>query len=106
MVFLTRLSPVFPFTLLNYLLGLTNVTTAAYVLANLAGMLPGIFLYVSIGAAAGQALQGGGSGLDAGKQVLGWVGLAATVAVVALVTRAARRALDSTFDKQPAESPE
>src|SRR5678816_2387729 len=31
MVFLTRLSPAFPFTLLNYLLGLTAVKTGAYV---------------------------------------------------------------------------
>src|SRR5512139_1018234 len=41
MVLLSRLSPALPFTLLNYLLGLTAVRTGAYVLANLLGMLPG-----------------------------------------------------------------
>ena len=40
MVLLTRLSPIFPFILLNYFLGLTAVRTGAYVLANLFGMLP------------------------------------------------------------------
>ena len=56
MVLLTRLSPIFPFILLNYFLGLTAVRTAAYVLANLLGMLPAMFLFVYIGAAARDAL--------------------------------------------------
>lgn len=87
MVLLTRLSPVFPFTLLNYFLGLTTVRLSSYVLANLLGMLPGTFLYVYLGATARAALTGAS----------GWfvkaVGLLATIAVVALVTRMARRAL-------------
>ena len=58
MVLLTRLSPVFPFVLLNYFLGLTAVRTAPYVLANLIGMLPATFLFVYIGAAARDALAG------------------------------------------------
>ena len=60
MVLLTRLSPVFPFVLLNYLLGLTAVRTPSYVLANLLGMLPATFLFVYIGAAARDALAGPG----------------------------------------------
>jgi uncharacterized membrane protein YdjX (TVP38/TMEM64 family) len=87
MVLLLRLSPIFPFTLLNYLLGLTNVRLSAYVLANLIGMLPGTFLYVYLGATARAALTGAS----------GWlvkaIGLLATIAVVWLVTRTARRAL-------------
>ena len=58
MVLLTRLSPVFPFVLLNYFLGLTAVRTRAYVLANLIGMLPATFLFVYIGAAARDAIAG------------------------------------------------
>src|SRR3990170_6965123 len=94
MVLLSRLSPAFPFTLLNYLLGLTAVPTGAYVLANLLGMLPGTFLYVYIGAAARDALAGGGA--DAAgifQQALKYVGLVATVAIVVIVTRMARAAL-------------
>ena len=94
MVFLSRLSPAFPFTLLNYLLGLTAVRTGAYVVANLLGMLPGIFLYVYIGAAARDALTGQMSG-PAGfvQQALKYVGLLATIAVVVIVTRMARKAM-------------
>ena len=87
MVLLSRLSPVFPFTLLNYFLGLTTVRTGVYVVANLLGMLPGTFLYVYLGATARQALTGGA------RVLLNVVGLLATVAVVALATRMARRAM-------------
>jgi len=93
MVFLTRLSPAFPFTLLNYLLGLTAVGTGSYVLANLLGMLPGTFLYVYVGAAARDALAGQPASTDFYEQVLKYVGLAATLAIVAVVTRTARKAL-------------
>ena len=93
MVLLARLSPVFPFTLLNYFLGLTTVRTAAYVAANVIGMLPATFLYVYIGAAAREALGGGADDAAVFKQILKYVGLLATIAVVAFVTRLAKRAL-------------
>ena len=59
-VFLLRLSPVFPFTLLNYALGLTRVRFADYLIASF-GMLPGTLLYVYYGKLAGDvaALAGG-----------------------------------------------
>lgn len=94
MVFLSRLSPAFPFSLLNYLLGLTAVRAGAYTLANLLGMLPGIFLFVYIGAAARDALAGQtDASADFYQQILKYVGLLATVAVVVVVTRIARKAM-------------
>jgi pyruvate/2-oxoglutarate dehydrogenase complex dihydrolipoamide dehydrogenase (E3) component/uncharacterized membrane protein YdjX (TVP38/TMEM64 family) len=94
MVLLTRLSPVFPFVLLNYFLGLTSVRTGPYVLANLLGMLPATFLFVYIGAAARDAIAGQ---MDASvglyQQTLKYVGLLATIAVVIMVTRIARKAI-------------
>jgi pyruvate/2-oxoglutarate dehydrogenase complex dihydrolipoamide dehydrogenase (E3) component/uncharacterized membrane protein YdjX (TVP38/TMEM64 family) len=94
MVLLTRLSPVFPFVLLNYFLGLTAVRTGSYVLANLIGMLPATFLFVYIGAAARDALGGQpDTSADFYQQILKYVGLVATVAVVVVVTRIARKAL-------------
>ncbi len=94
MVFLARLSPVFPFTLLNYLLGLTTVRTPAYILANLIGMLPGTVLYVYLGATAHDALAGGtATGATLWQQALKVVGLLATIAVVVSVTRIARKAM-------------
>ncbi len=94
MVLLCRLSPIFPFILLNYFLGLTAVRAAAYVLANLLGMLPAMFLLVYIGATARDALEAQPvAAADIYQQALKYIGLAATVAIVAVVTRLARRAL-------------
>ena len=99
-VFLLRLSPVFPFTLLNYALGLTNVRLADYVLASF-GMLPGTLLYVYSGSVVGDAAvqAGSGGGADAASWSIRIVGLAATAVVTILVTRIARNALqDATGD--------
>ncbi|MEK7790846.1 MAG: TVP38/TMEM64 family protein, partial [Deltaproteobacteria bacterium] len=49
-----RLIPVIPYNLLNYTIGLTKVRLKDCLLGNLVGMLPGIFVYVSLGNAASQ----------------------------------------------------
>jgi uncharacterized membrane protein YdjX (TVP38/TMEM64 family) len=100
-VALLRLSPVFPFNLLNYALGLTRVRFLDYLAAS-AAMLPGTLLYVYYGKAAGSlaaAFAGSGGTPAAGGQsktaswVLLGVGLLATVAVTTYVTRLAGKAL-------------
>lgn len=94
-VFLLRLSPVFPFNLLNYALGLTGVRFLDY-LAAAVGMLPGTLLYVYSGKVAGDvAALAGGARMErgAGGTALLAVGFGATVVVTTLVTRIARRAL-------------
>ena len=88
-IFLVRLSPVFPYNLLNYGLGLTRVKLLHYVLA-CTGMIPGTFLYVYYGKALGSlAAVAGGAAPErgVGDWALLGVGLAATVAVTAFVTR-------------------
>jgi uncharacterized membrane protein YdjX (TVP38/TMEM64 family) len=94
-VFLLRLSPVFPFNLLNYGLGLTKVSFADYVAASV-GMLPGTLLYVYYGKLAGDvaALAGGAAPEKGGGYYAVLIlGLAATIVVTTIVTRTARRAL-------------
>jgi uncharacterized membrane protein YdjX (TVP38/TMEM64 family) len=94
-VFLLRLSPLLSFTLLNYALGLTRVRYRDFLLASF-GMLPGTLLYVYYGKLAGDvAALAGGAGVQKGwgyYAVLG-LGLVATIAVTAVVTRIARRTL-------------
>jgi uncharacterized membrane protein YdjX (TVP38/TMEM64 family) len=104
-VFLLRLSPVFPFNLLNYALGLTRVRLADYLLASF-GMLPGTFLYVYYGKLAGDvaALAAGArTERGAGYWIVLGLGLLATIVVTALVTRAARRALQEATDARPGD---
>ena len=94
-VFLLRLSPIFPFSLLNYALGLTRVRFADFLVASL-GMLPGTLLYVYGGKVIGDvAAIAAGARPPAGPgtwAVLG-LGLAATAVVTAVITRTARKAL-------------
>jgi uncharacterized membrane protein YdjX (TVP38/TMEM64 family) len=101
-VFLLRLSPVFPFNLLNYALGLTNVRFLDYFMASV-GMLPGTLLYVYYGKLAGDvaALAGGAAvQKDAAYYAVLGVGLIATVVVTTIVTRTARRALREATDER------
>lgn len=94
-VALLRLSPVFPFNLLNYALGLTTVSFWQYAAASIA-MLPGTLLYVYYGKAAGSlaALAGGAkTGKGPGDWIVLGLGLVATIAVTAFVTRLAGKAL-------------
>jgi uncharacterized membrane protein YdjX (TVP38/TMEM64 family) len=94
-IFLLRMSPLFPFNLLNYALGLTKVSFIDYAVAGL-GMLPGTLLYVYYGKLAGDvaALAGGAAvAKGSGYYTVLAIGLVATIAVTAVVTRTAQRAL-------------
>jgi uncharacterized membrane protein YdjX (TVP38/TMEM64 family) len=88
---LTRLSPVFPFTLLNYAFGLTRVSFRDYLLASWIGMIPGTILYVYVGSV-GRAVTEAGERSTA-QWVLFAVGLLATLLVTVVITRSAKRAL-------------
>ncbi len=94
-VLLLRLSPVFPFDLLNYALGITKVSFANYALASLIGMLPGTLMYVYFGSAARSLTELAAGKVETGSagQVFFWFGLAATIAVALFVTRIARKSL-------------
>ena len=94
---LTRLSPVFPFTLLNYAYGLTKVRLKDFFLASWIGMMPGTVMYVYLGAAAG-SLASINSGMEGREKTSAeWalyaVGLLATILVTTFVTQLAKKAL-------------
>jgi uncharacterized membrane protein YdjX (TVP38/TMEM64 family) len=94
-VLLTRLSPAFPFVLLNYALGLTRVRLLPYVLASWVGMMPGIALYAYLGSLAGEvaAASAGARARSPWEWAFYGLGLVATLGVTVYVTRVARGAL-------------
>lgn len=102
-VLLTRLSPLFPFNVINYLYGATKVSLGEYVLASWIGMLPGTVLYVYLGHAAGNLTELLAGERESGpyEQAAFYVGLAATAAVTVVITRIAGRALrqEATVDE-------
>jgi len=98
LVLLTRLSPAFPFSLLNFAYGLSEVSLRDYTIG-LIGILPGTILFCGLGALAGDVARFG-TVLSGEADPFTWslrvVGVLATVAVVWVVGRAARRALQES----------
>ncbi len=91
-VALVRLSPLFPFTVVNYLFGLTPVRPLSYVLASWVAMLPGTAAYVYFGAALGDAASGADPVQKAIKLSLGVAAIVATVLIARFAAKAIRAA--------------
>jgi uncharacterized membrane protein YdjX (TVP38/TMEM64 family) len=100
LVLLTRLSPAFPFSLLNLAYGLSEVSWRDYTIG-LIGILPGTVLFCGLGALAGdvarfqEVLTGQADPLTWAVRV---VGLGATLGVVWIVSRLAARTIQETND--------
>ena len=94
-VLLTRLSPLFPFNLLNYALGITGVRFRDYFFASWIGMLPATVLYVYIGTLAGNVTELAAAELGDGWAARGLLvgGFVATLILTVLITRKATLAL-------------
>lgn len=73
-MFLLRLVPVFPFWAVNIAAGLFNVKPRTFLFATFFGMIPGSFVYVSVGNGVGAIFDAGGdvrlSGMFLRQQVL------------------------------------
>lgn len=93
---LVRLSPIFPFSIVNYAFGLTRAKLSHYVLGSFVGMLPGTLMYVYLGAAVEDITKLASEGLgDTGTAglLMKYGGLVATIVVTVFVTKAAKKAL-------------
>ena len=92
---LIRLSPIFPFSLMNYAFGLTRVSLRDYFFASWIGMLPGTVMYVYLGSLIGDLGKLGNN--DRQRSAFEWtvcaIGLLASVVVTVYITRIARKAL-------------
>jgi len=101
-VLLTRLSPIFPFNLLNYAFGITGVSLKDYCIGSV-GMIPGTIMYVYIGSLAGNLAMIGTEAQPTNSNVqwaIRLIGLIATVAVTIYVTRIAQKALEEEVIKK------
>jgi len=100
-VLLTRLSPIFPFNLLNYVFGVTQVSIKDYILGSI-GMIPATVVYVYIGSLASDlaTVNMSNQPTTTESQIAKWViriiGLIATIAVTVYLTHLAKKSLDET----------
>ncbi|MHC4536821.1 MAG: TVP38/TMEM64 family protein, partial [Planctomycetota bacterium] len=94
-VLLTRMSPIFPFNMLNYAFGLTKISFWKYALGSWIGMMPGTIMYVYFGAGLRSLadVAAGNVEKSTAGTIFFWVGLIATIVVTVFVTRIARNAL-------------
>lgn len=94
-VLLSRLSPAFPFNILNYAFGLTAIPFPVYFAASWAGSIPWTFMYVYSGSLAAD-IAGLHPEMAQGSKLqwaLSFLGLAATAAATITASRTAGRAL-------------
>jgi uncharacterized membrane protein YdjX (TVP38/TMEM64 family) len=99
-VLLTRLSPLFPFNLLNYGFGITQVSLKDYMLGSI-GMIPGTVLYVYIGSLIGNLALINAKSVDPQVAKIQWaakiMGFMITIAVTIYLARIAKKALDESL---------
>jgi uncharacterized membrane protein YdjX (TVP38/TMEM64 family) len=96
LTFLMRLSPVIPYNILNYALALSGVRYRDYAIGFL-GMIPAILMYTYYGKVVGDvAALAAGVAPPRGPEYYGLmaVGLVTIVVSTAMITRAARRAIE------------
>jgi uncharacterized membrane protein YdjX (TVP38/TMEM64 family) len=91
-----RLVPLFPFNILNYLLGLTAIPLKHYVLASIICMAPGTWAYAYVGYAGREAATGGS---DLVLKVVTAVSMLAGVALIPVIIKRWRAHF---ADKNPA----
>jgi uncharacterized membrane protein YdjX (TVP38/TMEM64 family) len=95
-VLLLRVSPILPYTISNYIYGLTAVDFVHYVIASAVGLVPMVAVYVSIGAAGREAALAAAGGRHA-HSLVEWivlgVGVLVTIAAAILIARSAKQEL-------------
>ena len=101
LIFLIRLSPAFPFNLLNYALGLTKVSFRDYVLGT-TGIIPGTIMYVYLGSLIGDVAMLG-TGEAPANPIIDWtIKILIFVTVVAISLYIAKIAKKALNDSVPA----
>ncbi|HET8699485.1 MAG TPA: TVP38/TMEM64 family protein [Gammaproteobacteria bacterium] len=98
---LARLSPLIPYSLLNYASSITAARLRDYLLATCIGMLPAIVAYVYTGSLAKNVATLTSTHVAAGWPALLALGFAATVALAVLIARRATRALRERLAAEP-----
>jgi uncharacterized membrane protein YdjX (TVP38/TMEM64 family) len=104
MVFLLRLSPIFPFTLINLSFGLTRMRYGPFIGATVVGMIPPTLAFTSLGSTLSDvgSFLAGTSRPDAPPLWLSLIGALATLAVMGVLARIALKVIQ---DEEAVDAP-
>lgn len=100
-ILLTRLSPIFPFSLLNYAFGITGISLKDYFLGSI-GMIPMTVAYVYFGSLAGDLVSLREVSELANPELqwtIKFIGFLATITATFFITRIARQALNKSLSE-------
>ncbi len=94
-IFLTRLSPAFPYNMLNYAFGLTKIEFWKYALGSWIGMIPPTIMYTYFGSGLRSLTEIAAGRTEKGdiERLFFWIGLAVTITATLFIANIARKAL-------------
>ncbi|MGD0074218.1 MAG: TVP38/TMEM64 family protein [Candidatus Binataceae bacterium] len=97
---LTRLTPLIPFNLLNYVLGMSGISLGQFVLGSWIGLIPVTLMYAYLGTLLKQVEETGGADLQiAGSQIAPAIaGLVAIIAITVFVWYSIKTILDEATE--------
>jgi uncharacterized membrane protein YdjX (TVP38/TMEM64 family) len=101
-VLLSRLSPVFPYNVVNYLFGMTAISWQTFTLASWLGMLPVTSVHVYFGTAIENAaeLLSGHAIASPARTIALVIGIVASVVVTVVLARIARGAMQEALEAE------
>ena len=103
---LLRLSPLVPYNLLNYLLGLSGISFGQFVLGSFIGLIPVTLMYAYLGTVLREVAETGGADLQlAGSQFALFAVVAIVIiAVTAFVGYSVKKIMDQAQPEEPGTS--
>jgi uncharacterized membrane protein YdjX (TVP38/TMEM64 family) len=103
LMFLLRLSPIIPYNLLNYAMGLTTVTLRDYIIACV-GMIPGVIAFVFLGTTITTISEASKKGIGSNVGILVFAILGTVLAFIGVVwvSAAARREIKALTENDQA----
>jgi len=103
-IFLVRLSPIFPFGICNYLFGVTKSNLWTYWSATTAGLIPCTMAYTYLGSLIQDLSQIYSDGEDtAQRSIIVAIALVVTIGGIAVITLITKRSLDKAMKEQEVE---
>jgi uncharacterized membrane protein YdjX (TVP38/TMEM64 family) len=107
-ILLTRLSPAFPYNMLNYAFGLTKIEFWKYALGSWIGMIPPTIMYTYFGSGLRSLTEiaTGNPEKSGTERIFFWAGLAVTIAATLFIANLARKALQQEMPDNKNDSPE